>query len=341
MNQKEKMDRTDGSRNILNTYNIVKKSRFNLNSRENGVINLNVVTWADADANTYMCWGDYWVKENLVKAFTSLGINVEVSREDADVSLYLWGAPFPEVDRRFGYNSKTYNVIWFYSHPDRMTKTEMARYDLVFCLSPKMLDILKFGEWHPNICGYHVPSCTDFSKPLIKPRKDIDVLFVGNARGGTEWGREAIYWLDRNSKLIIQIYGHKWNNGNYEYAKRWYAGRYWEYEKLNELYCKAKITLVDGHDDMNRLGFVPMKLYDILASGGFALAQYNCGIKDVFGDSIPMYKNKGEMNDKIDYYLKNQKERDKLSKKGFDIAIEGRFLDRAKLMLKKIREQSE
>ena len=124
----------------------------------------------------------------------------------------------------------------------------------------------------------------------------ISLLFVGNARGGLEYGRKAIYWLDPPGEMKVKIYGHKWHLSRYyssiKKLDEWYAGQYWPYEELNVLYNRAKITLVDCHDDMAREGFVPMKIFDVIASGGFVISNFNSGIFKIFGDSVPQYKTK-------------------------------------------------
>jgi hypothetical protein len=277
-------------------------------------VNLNVETWADVDRNTYMCWGDYWVKVRLLKAFEKIGFSVNVHPDRADVTIYLWGSPFqPRSTFPFFYNSDSYNVMWFYSNPDKMTKEEMNRYHLIFCLSQNYLDEIK--GWHPNIHNEALLSCTDFEMPKEQHEKDIDLLFVGNARGGLQYGRKAIYWLDLASEMKVKIYGHKWYLSKYHTAIEklddWYSGKYWPYEELNMLYNRAKITLVDCHEDMAINGFVPMKIFDILQSGGFVISNFNSGIFEIFEDTVPQYKTKKEMNYLIKYFYQNERVRER------------------------------
>src|SRR5262245_30023131 len=109
--------RKDEGKNIISTtliQSVVNSPYSSLKYRSERIvelnpkstkININVETWADVDKVTYMCWGDYWVKQNLKKSFTELGLNCEVHPNDADVTVYLWGSNFPT--RKiwpFGYN---------------------------------------------------------------------------------------------------------------------------------------------------------------------------------------------------------------------------------------------
>jgi len=299
-----------------------------------GRYNINIETWADIDKQTYYCWGDYWVKKKLQEAFEKLfDANVGVEPRDADFTVYLWGSPYKQrLSWPFFLNISptNVNICWHYSHPTKMTPDEIAKYHVIFCLSKYWLETIK--KWHPNVVMDPLLSCTDFNLPEYEKDDDvspIDILFIGNARGGLEYGRKAIQWLTPPEGAKVQIYGHKWHMGRYDYMHKWFAGQYWKYEDLDKIYNRAKITLVDGHEDMGVHGFVPMKIFDTLASGGFVLAAYNKGIQDIFGDSVPQYKTKEEMNNLINYFLDHEEERQRLSDKGREIARSHTYEERA------------
>jgi len=312
---------------------------INIYQKDSVGININIETWADVDKVTWMCWGDYWVKENLLKSFRELGATCEVSPEDADATIYLWGSKFPQRKNwPFGYNPKSVNILWLYSHPDNMNEIELSRYNMVFTLSKSYVSFLRKLGSRISIMPDPLLSCSSFNPPAVDTNYQSDITFVGNARGALTYGREAVYWLDPPVNTKVNIYGAKWeipkfNTLVYKYLK----DRYYPYERLNQLYHNSKINLIDGHQDMCRWGFVPMKLFDVLSSRGFPLMMYNNGVKEIFGDSVVMYSSKGEMNAKINYYLKNDAERLKLIDEGYNIAIKHRFMHRAKTLLEKIR----
>lgn len=340
-----------GSKLIVRTKNIQNNQFSNwgvpilkgkrtivFNERNNNQININVETWADVDSKTYMCWGDYWVKEKLLKAFSELDTNVNVAPQDADVTIYLWGSAFPQRHNfPFMYNPKTYNIAWFYSHPDKMTESEIKRYDTIFCLSKQYILVLNKKHWHENVISEPLLPCSDFKFPENRLKDNIDILFVGNSRGGLEFGRKAIYWLKPPAKTSVRIYGHKWYRQP-QYSN-WFADTYWDYEKLNELYNVAKITLIDGHDDMNKNGFVQVKILDVISSGGFPLPFYNTGMEYIFGNLIPMYKNKEQMNNMIKYYLENESERKIITEKAKKIINKFSYKRTASILLNNIKER--
>jgi hypothetical protein len=308
------------------------------NPKDENKININIETWADVDAKTYQCWGDYWVKEKLGAALQKLGAQYNVAPQDADVTIYLWGSPFPQRHNfPYMYNPATHNIMWFYSHPQKMTQNEIIRYDTVFCLSHNYIKILNQKGWHQNLIQEPLISCSNFKPPKEKLNREIDVLFVGNSRGGLQYGRKAIWWLSQPEDVKIEIYGHKWYRQP-EYAK-WFVQMYWNYNRLNELYNTAKITLIDGHEPMNEHGFVQMKIFDVLASGGFPLSYYNAGMKQIFGDLIPQYKTKTQMNALIRYFLKHEDERLEVIKESKKYLKKHTYKHRAQTIFDYIRKE--
>lgn len=310
-----------------------------------GGIKINIETWADTDKNTYYCWGDYWVKQKLQNALRKLfNCDCEVPPNQVDATIYLWGSNFESRSKwPYGYNrTQGLNIAWFYSHPDNMKAQELRKYPVVFCLSELYIPKLQKSTHHSGIMPEPLLSCTDFTTPnpidqnikyLLLEKNDYraDITFVGNARGALPYGRQAIKWLVPPENCKVQVYGAKWELAEYQnYIKTWYAGQYWPYEKLNDLYHNSKITLIDGHEDMNREGFVPMKLFDTLASAGFPLMVYNAGVDAIFQGTVEMYKDEYEMNEKIAYYLSHPEARvDKLIA-GRQIALKHTYAERAK-----------
>jgi len=293
---------------------------------------INVRTWAEGDFRTNTCWGDWWVKQRLEAAFLKMGHTVEVMPEFADITIYLWGSPFPAHDTYpFRYNPSSFNVAWFYSHPDKMTEEELRKYDLVFCLSPYFAS--KISKW--GVPVEVLIGCTDM-RPPSKISVHNDIVFVGNARGPLAHGRSVIRDLDPG-EYRVKVFGAKWRSKP-GFDLSWYGGQYFPYERLNELYAGATISLNDHHPDMAREGFVAVKIFDILASGGFCISDENKGVKQIFGDSVPMWRNANELNRLVAYYLKNKEKREALATKGAIIARKHTYPSRAQTMLEAARQ---
>ena len=72
---------------------------------------------------------------------------------------------------------------------------------------------------------------------------------------------------------------------------------------------------------MEDIGLVINRLYDVSAIGVMVISEYSPYIEEIFGDSIPMFKNKEELGYLIDFYLNNPIKREKKAKKAQEITL--------------------
>jgi|ETNvirnome_6_100_1030635.scaffolds.fasta_scaffold00074_20 hypothetical protein len=273
---------------------------------------VNVNSWSNA-TRTFRCWGDYWAWMQLGRAFTELGYHFNVDPGISDVTVYLRGGRFKtddhwQVPNRI--NPNTHNIVWIYSHPDDISSLELRDYDEVWCLSQKMVDqVQAYG--HKGLVETPITSCTNMVEPSTVDDR-FDVVFIGNARGQTinEDGRDVIQMLKDRSDLNVGIYGMKWDLPHLSWVvdRGWWQGDYYAYYKLPRLYSGAKVVLNDTHPDMARFGFIPMKLFDIIRSGGFPITDGIAGLEEKLPE-IAVYESKKNLNDLIDYYLEESDER--------------------------------
>jgi len=298
------------------------------NSRNIKGLAINVRTWAETDCSTFECWGDWWVKKRLEQAFLDMGHTVEVFPEMADITVYLFGSPFPMKDHYpFFYNPRSFNVCWFHSHPEKMTEEEAKKYDLLLCLSPSFASGLV--DLGPTVDTLEV--CTDMRPPSKKPPYDYSVVFVGNARGGLPFGREVIRDL-RPRGYRPMVIGCKWLSRE-GFDASWYAGRYWPYERLPDLYMGTAISLNDHHKTMAREGFLSFRVLDVLASGGFCISDRAKGLGRFMAGTVPQYRDGDDLNRLIHHYLVHDDERRELSAAGMEIAHGHTFRVRAEKLL--------
>jgi spore maturation protein CgeB len=94
-----------------------------------------------------------------------------------------------------------------------------------------------------------------------------------------------------------------------------YAGHKHE---INKVYCGAKINV-----DVNRLyqsDIVTLRVFDIMACGGFVLAEYSNELDYLFelDREIVAYRTTDELSEKIDYYLDHLDERLRIAKMGME-----------------------
>lgn len=294
---------------------------------------INVRTWAEGDTQTYACWGDWHVKMRLEAAFRELGHTCEVFPELADITLYLWGSPFrPKKTYPFYYNERSFNVAWFYSHPEKMTPDELRTFDLAFCLSPSYINAIR--DW--GVPTEVLMGCTDM-RPPERPITTHDIVFIGNARGALAHGRDIIRDLKPPQGTKVLVFGHKWQSKP-DFPRAWYGGRYFAYDRLPELYAGSKICLNDHHREMAKNGFIAVKIFDILASGGFCISDYVQGMDRFFRGAVPMFRTGGELNEKVRFYLEHPEERAKLAEKGRAIAQKHTYRSRAEKIIEVARQ---
>ncbi len=72
---------------------------------------------------------------------------------------------------------------------------------------------------------------------------------------------------------------------------------------------------------------IPQRVFDILSCGGFCLTNYQKEIDEYFvdGEELVMYRSMEDLENKIQYYLENEEEREKIARQGQE-AIKKRFL---------------
>ncbi|MCB2187967.1 MAG: glycosyltransferase [Deltaproteobacteria bacterium] len=266
-------------------------------------------------------WGDYWVQYELEKQFASLGYTIAPDR-NADLVICLLGASvwldLPEDSLR---------LAWLYSHPDRMNPARLAMFDKIFSLSPYFVPRLTdmgFGNVEVMV------GATD-KRPLDEPL-EYQVVFVGNPRGPQ--GRQVVTDLYQTGHQF-KVWGNAWEQF---LPPEFVGGEFWDYRELDKLYARTAISVNDHHPDMARDGFVAVKIFDILASGGFAISDRNRGIADIFGDTVPQYTDAADLKQLLDFFLEHPDERRKLAARGREIALTHTYRARAEQFARALAE---
>ena len=73
---------------------------------------------------------------------------------------------------------------------------------------------------------------------------------------------------------------------------------------------------------MREYGIISNRIFDALAAGAFIISDDVKGLEEILQDTVVTYKNREDLNRKIDYYLKHPKEREEKAKKGQKIVLE-------------------
>lgn len=247
--------------------------------------------------------GDFWAKHELIKAFGRLGY---VATDKApDVLIHLFGSPIKKLP------NAPIKIIWIYSQPELVSARVLKCYDHIFCLSSILQQKIKQMGFKSQL----LVAAT--SKVPLRREHKYDIVFVGNRTAHNSGTRKVVEYLEQ-ATYNLKIWGRGWQG---VIDDKHYAGSYFDNQRLNELYASSTITLADHSVTMNQYGFVSIRIFDILASGGFCLSDKNAGLRTIFGDSIPQYKNAQQLKELIDFYLANPIKREALRQKGQKIAL--------------------
>jgi len=261
-----------------------------------------------------LLWGDTWAKYELTKALGEMGYLVCDIEPDVVIHLYGGSVRLP---------SSAYKILWIYSHPDTVDVDLLRRYDRIFCLSRSFVrKVHQMGIEAELMWGATSkrPRTSDIS---------YDVVFVGNARGN---GRRQIVDDVGTPDYRFSVWGR-----NYRYLpRRYWAGEYIDYTSLSDLYSSSLIALNDHQPEMVAEGFVAIRVFDILASGGFCISDANPGINEIFGDTVPQYRSANELRELVHFYIQNPDERLELMDRGREIALSHSWSERARQFMRGI-----
>lgn len=281
--------------------------------------------------------GDYWLGLDLIDGLKGKGFEVKnyyyndgfsedafyqnagnllylqfkynhITKEDARKNkiMYLY---FPTFVPRRGKFKNTEDEFLY--NTDAFLNNELEYFDLIATPAKKT-----FAELNEQ--GYKTAFVLQFTNP-DKFKRDFteelatDLLFVGS----TWYERvSAKYAAELNYDLAV--YGLNWEG---KIDDKFIKGKFIDNRQLNKYYSSAKIVLSDHADDLGEMGLVINRIYDATAVGTMVISKYSPYIEEIFGDSVPMFKNKEEFKALVDFYLAHPKEIEKKAKEAQEITL--------------------
>ena len=127
-----------------------------------------------------------------------------------------------------------------------------------------------------------------------------------------EWPyrRHLVDWLSKTYKYRYSKYGHPEKTvRNIE---------------LNQLYANSKVVVGDSLClNFNRPYYWSDRVYETIGRGGFIIHPFIEGMQEEFtdGENIVFYEyaNFKQLKEKIDFYINNEEERERIRKNGFEL----------------------
>lgn len=232
---------------------------------------------------------------HIVYSLLKLGHRVNRVHQSAsevpngDVLLFHKGGKYIQTILR---NFKGKKICWFWD------KVWHSRQDYIFQILP-YTDKIFFSDkaWvdkNPHkkfkILRQGIGE-KDAKKGLVKEEYKCDIAFTGSIYGERE-------------KWIRQLTKYEFKHFNSVYNRDFY-----------DLCASAKILIAPPYPSDD--DYWSSRVYITLGSGGFLLHPYCRGLEQEYGDSLVFYKNTEDMHEKIEFYLKNEREREKIRIKGF------------------------
>ena len=213
-------------------------------------------------------------------------------------------------------------------------------YDAYFIWSLKLQKKLK-EEAVTNT--YYLPFAADAN--ITKPPDDragldkqIDVSFIGNGDKERKSFLQELCFAIESDGFASSIFGSGWGR----LAGYNLHGQVYNQEFLNSIY-KSKINL-NILRTQNK-GSHNMRTFDIPACGGFMLHEYSEEVAGFFeeGKEFVSFKTVEECADKIRFYVKNSREREKIALAGYNRLIKSNYnylhnIERMEKILSEINE---
>lgn len=165
-----------------------------------------------------------------------------------------------------------------------------------------------------------------------------DILFVGTGYFLNSWGLRRAEILNELTGFNLKIFGDKlWYElfPYYPDLKNHFTCEPLSADKVNIACNCSSIYPVAVNSGV--INGVSTRIFDCMASGIFVLAEYRKDLELIFDDTeIVYYKNKKELKEKAEYYLKNKREMNEISGNARKKVIEKYTLD---VSVKNILEQ--
>jgi spore maturation protein CgeB len=254
----------------------------------------------------------------------------EVVAIQPDVLLALRGdILLPKTIEKIRNKSDVILVLWCYDSALRFSNVLKGGkcYHLFYTYEPTDIQGLRKYGIHATYLPMAYDPDTYFK--LEDETYIRDISFVGALSDYPERKKILELIISRHKNLKLEIWGTAWTWYNpflqYEYKiKRRALGKHIHNynippEEVNKVYNATKICL-NMHHRQSKEGVNP-RTFEILGAGAFQLIDHKKELEKLFdiGREIVCYKNEADLLDKIEYYLENEDERNKIARRGHEI----------------------
>ena len=210
-------------------------------------------------------------------------------------------------------------LLWFPDDPwlfYTIAREIAPAYDYVVTSSEKCV------KWYKHIGCKHVKYLPFMCDPDIHKRVNLteeerkyygaDLCFVGSYAPERERYFEVLCDYD------FKIFGSGWDRARQKVRAKW-MGRPLSIFEMVKAFNASKIVL-NLHTAETKYGGMKanMRVFEATGCGAFHLADRTEGLSDLFilDKEVAVYDSKEELREKVDYYLDNPEEREKIARRG-------------------------
>ena len=232
------------------------------------------------------------------KIITNKNIDLIISTHD-----YLWPYEVKVIKK-----TKTKICLWFPDPVVNLGKSYFfnCNYDALFFKEPFIVNKIKRLS---NLPVYFLPECFNpfaYDIPENKPKPETDIVTFGSFYSWRNLQLEK--FLDYN----IKFFGSDppdWLQSN---LKNFHSGYpVFLNDKSNSL-LKSKIVL--NNLNFGEIQSLSARVFETAGIGAFQIFDYTDSVSDIFEEfECVTFKNSEDMKDKVDYFLNNPFERDKIA----------------------------
>lgn len=260
------------------------------------------------EANPGTAAGDYYTAKELGEALVAGG-GVEVGfvaqRGPAPYQVAGYDVLIVMIDgydltKLQGAEPGLLKVAWLRNWFDRWaTRPWFDRYDVLWVSSQKAASWLLAQGRVAEVVRIGT-SLSRFGAGRTDPAFSADYAFTGS-----HWGapREIEQLLDPAAiGGRFALYGEGWKDHPLAPYHRGFVA----YERLPDVYASTKITIDDANHVTKPWASVNSRVFDALAAGSLVVSNGVEGAKEVFGEALPTFETKAELNALLRRYLDDE-----------------------------------
>lgn len=251
------------------------------------------------------------ITKNQKQAISSLNLRLQnyLKEKNPELFFVMKGETIQQETLKFAKKMGVITVNWF---PDYVNAFELALrlssyYDYFFHFDPLSVSKLK-KSGRKNV--YYLPFAADIlpgDKKLQVKEKKYEVSFIGN------YDNYRADYLKSIGDLGLNIWGdNRWAKST---LSRCYRGNPLPNFKFAGVSRASKININIQHEYPCQ-GLV-LRPFEVLGARAFLLTENNKDVDRLFKDNVATFGSSEELRNKIIYFLTHDKERDKLSNKGY------------------------